>query len=81
MADKSPTKSAEHFFQIAYSRAVTAAGRIPASAKDPTPAAIYDLAAAMSALAKGMSDMAVGLRATYQAIDRLERKLDGLSVR
>jgi hypothetical protein len=70
-----PTESAEHFFRIAYDRTIYAAGRT-SKADDPISLALYDTAACLSAISKGLGDLAVGLRATYMRIESLEKKLD-----
>jgi hypothetical protein len=37
---------------------------------------VYDIAASLSAVSKGLTEMAIGLRATYILIERVEQKLD-----
>jgi len=71
----SPTESAEHYFRIAYDRAMAAATHT-AKVDDPTGIGIYDIAACLSGISKGLGDLAVGLRATYMRLESLEKKLD-----
>jgi hypothetical protein len=44
--------------------------------QDQTGIAVYDIAASLSAVSKGLTEMAIGLRATYILIERVEQKLD-----
>jgi hypothetical protein len=70
-----PTQSAEQYFRIAHDRAIWAANHT-AEVNDPTGIAVYDIAACLSAISKGLGDLAVGLRATYMRLESLENKLD-----
>ena len=72
----SPTESAEHYFRAAYDRALAAANHTK-DVQDPTGIAVYDIAASLSGISKGLGDLAVGLRATYMLLERLEKKLEG----
>jgi hypothetical protein len=80
LPNKTPTESAEHYFDKAYQLAIASVQKT-ATANDATSIAIYNMAACMSAIAKGMADTAVGLRATYVLLERLDRKLDRLPPR
>jgi hypothetical protein len=71
----SPTQQAENYFRLAYERAISAAGHTK-DVEDDTGIAIYDIAACLSGLAKGFGEMAIGIRATYQMLERLEQKFD-----
>jgi hypothetical protein len=70
-----PTESAEHYFRRAYDAAIAAANHTK-DVNDPTGIAVYDIAASLSAISKGLGDVAVGLRATYLLLERVEKKLD-----
>jgi hypothetical protein len=72
----SPTESAEVYFRASYNRANEAAFRIPESDRDPIGLALYDTAATLSGISQGLGHLAVGLRATYMLLERVEKKLD-----
>ena len=72
---QTPTEIAEGYFKTAYDRALAAANHTR-NVQDPTGIAIYDIAASLTAVSKGLSQMAIGLRATYIALERMERKLE-----
>ena len=74
-ARQAPTESAEAYFKKAYDLALKAAGHTR-TVQDPIGIAIYDIAASLSAVSKGLGDMAIGLRATYLVLERVEQKLD-----
>jgi hypothetical protein len=71
----SPTQSAEIYFRKAYDLAIAAA-RHTQNVKDETGIAVYDLAACMSGISKGLGDLAIGIRATYMLLERVEQKLN-----
>jgi hypothetical protein len=75
-----PTESAQNYFTIGYQRAIAAAGHT-AEVQDETGIAVYDIAACLSALAKGLDELAVGMRATYMLLERLDQKMDRLPPR
>ena len=75
MPGQSPTQSAEHYFRRAYDAAIAAA-RHTKDVQDETGIAVYDLAACMSGISKGLGDMAIGIRATYMLLERMEQKLN-----
>jgi hypothetical protein len=70
-----PTQNAEHYFKRAYDLAI-AASMHTRDVQDQTGIAVYDIAASLSAVSKGLTEMAIGLRATYILIERVEQKLD-----
>jgi hypothetical protein len=70
-----PTQNAEYFFKRAYDSALAAANHTR-NVQDETGIAVYDLASSMSGLSKGLTEMAIGLRATYILLERVEQKLD-----
>jgi hypothetical protein len=70
-----PTQNAEHFFKRAYDLAI-AASMHTRDVQDQTGIAVYDIAASLSALSKGLTEMAIGLRATYILVERVDQKLD-----
>jgi hypothetical protein len=72
---QSPTQSAEYYFRRAYDLALASTVHTQ-KVQDETGIAVYDLAACMSAISKGLGDMAIGMRATYQLLERVEQKLD-----
>ena len=71
----SPTQHAEVLFRTAYDRALGAAAHTQ-DVQDPTGIAVYDIAASLAGLSKGLGELAVGLRATYMLLERVERKLN-----
>lgn len=75
-----PTEFAEMYFRKAYDLAIAASNHTQ-KVQDETGIAIYDIAASLSAVSKGLGEMAVGLRATYMLIERVEQKLDGKRTR
>ena len=75
MTGQSPTQQAEYYFKKAYDAAIAAANHTR-TVQDETGIAVYDLAASLSGLSKGLAEMAIGLRATYMLIERVEQKLD-----
>jgi hypothetical protein len=75
-----PTQNAEHYFRRAYDLAIAASVHTR-DVQDPTGIAVYDLAASLSGLSKGLTEMAIGLRATYILLERVEQKLDLQRVR
>ena len=72
---QSPTQSAEYYFKTSYDLAIAAANRTR-GAQDDTGVAIYDIAACLSGLSKGLGDLAIGIRATYMLLERMEQKID-----
>jgi hypothetical protein len=72
---QSPTANAEHYFKKAYDLALAATNRTR-TVQDPNGIAIYDIAASLTAVSKGLGEMAIGLRATYLVLERVEQKLD-----
>jgi hypothetical protein len=75
MTGRSPSQSAEYYFKRAYDTAIAATNHTK-NVQDETGIAVYDIAASMAAISKGLGDMAIGLRATYMLIERVEQKLD-----
>jgi hypothetical protein len=75
-----PTQNAEYYFKRAYDSALAAAMHTR-NVQDETGIAVYDIAASLSGLSKGLAEMAIGLRATYILLERTERKLDRQRVR
>lgn len=70
-----PTLNAEYYFRKAYDSAVAAAMHT-VNVQDETGIAVYDIAASLTGLSKGLTEMAIGLRATYILLERVEKKLD-----
>jgi hypothetical protein len=70
-----PTQNAEYYFKRAFDSALAAA-RHTSKVQDETGIAVYDIAASLSALLKGLSEMAIGLRATYILLERAEQKIE-----
>ena len=73
-AKQTPTESAEAYFKKAYDRALWGTNHTR-TVQDPTGIAVYDIAASLTAISKGLGEMAIGLRATYLALERVEQKL------
>jgi hypothetical protein len=71
----SPTQNAEIAFQTSYSRAILAASEA-AQVPGHEGYAINNLCTSINALAQGLGQLAIGLRATYALLDRVEKKLD-----
>jgi hypothetical protein len=74
-ANPTPTESAEAYFKKAYDLALWGANHTR-TVQDPTGIAVYDIAASLTAISKGLGEMAIGLRATYLVLGRVEQKLD-----
>jgi hypothetical protein len=75
MTEQSPSRKAEFAFSKASDLAYAALVHMK-DVDDDTGRAMYDIAASLMAVSKGLGDMAIGLRATYMMLNRVEQKLD-----
>jgi len=64
-----PTSQAQYYFRVAYDRALAAAQHTQ-DVQDPTGIAVYDIAASLSGLTKGLVELATALHQTYELLDR-----------
>lgn len=76
----SPTDHAKMRFDYAH-RGATLAAQGFDKGTDAASVAHYNEAASIAAIAKGLNDLAVGLRATYMLIEQVEDKIDRIERR
>jgi hypothetical protein len=59
-----PTQQAQVYFRVAYDRALAAASHTQ-DVQDPTGIAVYDIAASLSGISKGLVELATALHQIY----------------
>lgn len=75
---KKPTESAIALFGFAVTEA--RAARVGFwNNPEASPANLHNLASSIVSLARGLNDMAIGLRATYLKLEQMEAKIDALA--
>jgi len=73
-----PTESAIHLFGIAVIEARTARTGFW-NHPEASPANLHNLSSSIVSIARGLNDMAIGLRATYLKLEQMEAKIDALT--